>query len=238
MGRKKRFVILSGPSGVGKGPLQEAVRKLYPGLIDCRPVLCTSRPPRRGEIHGKDYHFLPEAFIRSLASSPDFAVSPVRSDWQAIHLPEVDALLRKQRLVFAEVFYTFGPSLLKRARRRNFDSLRVFLLPLPSSAKQSQVIAEIRGKLTRRATDESKKIRDRANSAPKEIAKAKSYTHLLVNPAGEDDISEWRSLGRRKGRKGRGQVKCLADLGPNAKWLVQTFVKILKGKLPPGEYSR
>lgn len=237
MTRNKRFAILSGPSCVGKGPLQTAVRRFYSGLIDVRPVLCTSRPPRKSETHGKDYYFLPESFIRSLEKSPDFVVSPVRTDWQAIHLPQVEGLLQSSDVVFAEVYYTFGPALLKAAASQQFESIRVFLLPLPLDAPVDEVIRVMKDKLTRRATDSLKKIEDRSSTAPKEIEKAREYTHRLVNPAGEDDVAEWKSLGTCRGQKGRGRVNSIQDLGPNARWLVENFVKILKGELLPGDYS-
>lgn len=238
MGTMKRFAILSGPSCVGKGPLQSAVQKLYPGLIDARPILCTSRPARKGETHGKDYYFLPESFIRSLEKSSDFVVSSVRTDWQAIHLPQVEELLQSNDLVFAEVYYTFGPVLLERVVTRRFESVRVFLLPLPLNTSSTHVVKVMKGKLVRRATDSPEKITDRCSSAPTEIEKASTYTHRLVNPSGEDDVAEWKSLGTCGGEKGQGDVNSIEDLGPNAIWLVKTFVKILNGELPPGDYSR
>jgi guanylate kinase len=234
----KRFVILSGPSCVGKGPLQAAVRRLHPGLIDARPILCTSRAPREGEVHGRDFHFLPEAFIRSLAACADFAVSPVRSDWQAIHLPQVADLLRSRPLVFAEVYPTFGPALLERAAGLGFECVRIFLLPLPPETPAAEVVRVMRAKLERRAADPAEKIGERAASAPHEIAESRAYTHRLVNPAGEDDVDEWKSLATCGGRHGTGEVNAIGDLGPKAKWLVETFVKIVRGELGPGDFAR
>jgi len=237
MTASKRFVMLSGPSCVGKGPLQAAVRKFHPGLIDARPILCTSRPPRKSEIHGEDFYFLPEDFIRSLAGSPDFAVSPVRTDWQAIHIPQVKELLRTRDVVFAEVFHTFGTVLRRRAASRQFKSIRVFLLPLPPETSHDEVIRVMKAKLRRRATDTRAKIADRSSSAPKEIKASASYTHRIVNSVGEDDVAEWKSLGTCGGKKGKGAVRTIRNLGPCARWLVRTFVRIVRGRLPPGDYS-
>ena len=139
--------------------------------------------------------FLPESSIRSLGKSPDFVVSSVRTDWQAIHLPQVEQLLQNNHLVFAEVYYTFGPALLERAATRGFESVRVFLLPLPLNTSPERVMEVMKGQLERRATESPEKIRDRSSSAPTEIEKASTYTHRLVNPAGEDDVAEWESLG-------------------------------------------
>lgn len=238
MKQAKRFIILSGPSCVGKGPLQKVVDKLYCGLIKAKPVLCTSRPPRQGEQHGKDFYFLPEDFIRSLVKSSDFAVSAVRTDWQAIHLPQVESLLQENHLVFAEVYYTFGPILLERVEDKPFSNIRIFLTPVPLDTPRQRIIRAVREKLDRRGTDSESKKKDRSESAPSEIEQAHSYTHRLVNPAGEDDIDEWKCFGTRNNKPGLGEVDSLSDLGPNARWLVETFVKIVQGELPAGDYRR
>jgi guanylate kinase len=234
----KRLTILSGPSCVGKGPLQAVVKKFYPGLIDARPVMCTSRPARKSETQGKDFYFLPESFFKSLEKSPDFIVSPVRTDWQAIHLPQFEELLHNNNLVFAEVYYTFVPVLLECAANRGFENIRIFLLPLPLNTPSEHIIEVMKTKLQRRGTDSPEKIRDRSVSAPLEITKASTYTHRLVNPAGEDDTDEWKLFGTYAGENGQGEVNSIDDLGLNARWLVKTFIKIVKGELPSGDYSR
>jgi guanylate kinase len=234
---KKRFVILSGPSCVGKGPLQRVIDRLFPDLLKARPILCHSRPPRAGEIHGKDYFFLPESFIRSLQSCPDFVVSPVRSDWQAIHLVQVDQLLQANDLVFAEVFYTFGHSLFQKAGTKQIPVTSVFLMPVRNGTPSEQVVATMLEKLTRRGADDQKKCQERALDALRELAEAPSYTHRLLNTAGEDDVDEWGDCGTFGGKAGSRKIVAITDLGPKARWLVATFVEILNGRLAPGEYN-
>jgi guanylate kinase len=230
---RNRFVVLSGPSCVGKGPLQAAVERLYPGLLSARPVLCTSRAPRDGEIHGRDFYFLPQTLISSLAGNPDWAVQRVRSDWQAIDMQQVKELVSSHPLVFAEVFYTFGDTLKRLAVHHGLDFHSVFLLPLPLSAGPELVRKVMREKLERRGTETEPKLSERAGSAVEEVRAARSYTHYLLNPAGEDDIEEWGELGTRKEAKRKREIRQLDDLGPNAQWLVETFVSILKGDIPP-----
>lgn len=54
-----RLTVLSGPSGVGKGTVVAAVRRLYPHVWVS--VSCTTRPPRPGERDGVEYHFVDHA---------------------------------------------------------------------------------------------------------------------------------------------------------------------------------
>lgn len=237
----KILLTLTGPSCVGKGPLQEAVNRFYPGLLKARPVLCHSRPPRvaKGEVHGQHFYFLPPSLIKSLSGNDDFLVAPVRSDWQAIDVLQVADLLRLHDLVFAEVFYTFGQPLSRLATGGGFTTKSVFLLPTnlnPTTARQ-QIADFMRAKLKRRGTDLDK-IDERADLAPTEMLHACNFTHRLLNPASEDDTDEWGEFGTRDGKSGGKRITSVNDLGPDARWLVETFVKIATCQLGPGDYRR
>jgi guanylate kinase len=241
MSNKKRFVVLSGPACAGKGPLQDAVNRFYPGLLSAKPVLCHSRPPRVniGEIHGKHFYFLPSAFIVSLKDNPNFAVSKVRSDWQAIDLLQIEDLLVGNDLVFAEVFHTFGGLLKKRISGKDFEFCSVFLLPKPTDTPDNEIVESMKEKLKNRGTEKDPKLSERANSAIIEIKDAsQKYTHRILNPATEDDIEEWGELGTRDGKNGERKIESIDDLGEKAKWLVEIFVKIVNGELPPGDYQQ
>jgi len=211
-------------------------------LLKARPTLCHSRPPRadRGEIHGQHYYFLPPALIKSLAGNDNFLVAPVRSDWQAIDLLQIADLLRSHDLVFAEVFYTFGPLLSRLASERGFTTYSVFLLPVDKNpyTEREAIISLMREKLERRGTDTAKKIEERAQSAPTEMQAACQFSHRLLNPASEDNIKEWGEFGTCKGVKGSRTIHSIEELGADAQWLVKTFVEIAKGNLRPGDYRR
>lgn len=233
----KMFLTLTGPSGVGKSALQKAVDRFSPDLLKGRPVLCHSRLPRTGEIHGQHYYFLPPALIKSLTGNDNFLVAPVRSDWQAIDLLQIADLLTSYDLVFAEVFYTFGPSLSRLASAGGVKTSSIFLLPtdMDPLTKSPEIVEMMQEKLISRGTDTHTKIKERALLAPTEMQAASQFTHRLINSASEDNIEEWGEFGKRGGVKG-GDIKNLKELGPNARWLVETFVKIATGDLPPGDY--
>lgn len=238
----KVFLTLTGPSCVGKTPLELAVSRLYPGLLAARPVLCTSRKPRvkRGEEHGRDYYFLPEGLIRSWKDHPNFLVTQVHSSWQAIDLVQVEELLNQHDLVFAVAYLTFGPGLKDWAEERGVEYRNVFLLPVDwdPQAEQTAIVDMMRGKLLRRGTDKGAKLERRAHDAPSEMAASEGFTYRLVNPAGEDDVKEWGEFGTQGGEPGEREILSPEDLGPNARWLVETLVGIAEGRLGPGDYRR
>jgi guanylate kinase len=95
---KKKIVVLSGPSCVGKGPLKQAVRRYHPEIKLAELVLCTSRKPRfraetrTYEVHGIDFYFLPRSMFDQLDKNR-FIVANGRSDVQAIDISQVREFL-------------------------------------------------------------------------------------------------------------------------------------------------
>lgn len=226
--KKKKLVILSGPSCVGKGPLREALRRYYPEIEYGELVLCTSHRPRKKdshsyEVHGIDYYFLPRSLFYQL-DRERFIVGNVRSDIQAIDIGQVEELLKSYDLILAEVYYTLGQSLMEWVRRQSdleFTVRSVALVPLSKEEIQEevmrtgktpkQIIYEVmKAKLEKRGKGTAAEIEERASLAFEEIEGMATYTDCIVNHAGEDDIKEWSD-----------------PLGPEAKRVLDEFVKIL-----------
>jgi guanylate kinase len=227
---KKKLVVLSGPSCVGKGPLKQAVRRYHPEIKFAELVLCTSRKPRfksetrTYEVHGIDFYFLPRSMFEQLDKNR-FIVANVRSDVQAIDISQVRELLEGYDIVLVEVFHTLGRSLMDWAKSQSdldFEIKSVFLLPLShkeieeavktSNNPPEEIVYKVmRAKLERRAEDPPHKIEERARSAYKEMLASSSYTHVIVNHAGEDDRKEWGD-----------------PLGTEAKGVLSEFIKVLR----------
>jgi hypothetical protein len=70
------------------------------------------------------------------------------------------------------------------------------------------------------------------------MAASAAFTHRLINPAGEDNVDEWGEFGTRGGVPGERAIRRIDDLGPHARWLVETFVEVAEGRLGPGTYLR
>ena len=90
-----RLVILSGPSCVGKSPLDKALARFHPQLRSrLQPlVLYNSRDPRPGEVDGSDYHFRARSQVEALDGEDRYVVMDVRGDLQALDLDDLSALL-------------------------------------------------------------------------------------------------------------------------------------------------
>ncbi|MDP6439497.1 MAG: hypothetical protein QGH74_07680 [Candidatus Brocadiia bacterium] len=202
-----RFVILSGPSCVGKGPLHAALRKFYPELAGAlgKLVLYNSRSPRPGEMDGVDYHFRTREQVEELRGRAGFLVMEVRGDIHALDGKELQAVLARGDAFFEGNAFV-ARELLTGPFARDTERLSVFLSPLskdeiaPLNAADSAVslpdfVADVmRRKLLRRTgrqkTNLSLKdledIERRATSAYVEMKEAWRFDHVIPNHDGED----------------------------------------------------
>ena len=126
-----RLVILSGPSCVGKSPLERALARFYPALRQRlqKLVLHNSRDPRPGEQDSVDYHFRTRAQIEALRKQERFVVLDVRGDLQALDLQELSALLQRGDAFFEGNPFV-GRLLQTHPALAHVRRLSVFLAPL------------------------------------------------------------------------------------------------------------
>src|SRR5450759_2997678 len=96
------LVIISGPSGAGKGTLVKAVMARVPGLW-CS-VSATTRPPRRGEREGDHYYFLsPDEFDRRILAGDFLEHAEVHGNRYGTLRGPVEAKLAEGRTVILEI---------------------------------------------------------------------------------------------------------------------------------------
>lgn len=237
-----RLVILSGPSCVGKSPLDKALRRFHPELHrQLQPlVLYNSRDPRPGEVDGVHYHFRPRARIEQLGAEDRFVAMDVRGDLQALDLDDLASLLA-QGHVFFEGNPFVGKTLLSHPRLAGFQRLSVFMAPLSRAEIEylqapernvslpSLVTDVMRRKLLRRTRKQKSElslpdlqnIERRAGSAYGELREACRFEHVIVNHDGEDS-DNWDAF--------------YYPLG-DARRALSAFVALLEGRDAPGVES-
>jgi guanylate kinase len=201
-----RFVILSGPSCVGKGPLHAAFLKFYPELASklTKLVLYNSRAPRPAEIDGKDYHFRLREEIESYRDRENFVVLDVRGDLQAVDLEDVNRALSS-----GDLFYEGNPFVavkLQSLFASRVSLLSVFLAPLSRdeiiylrSPQRNVALVDfvtdvMRRKLLRRTQRQKgilslkdlENIERRAASAFDELRESSRFDFVIPNHDGED----------------------------------------------------
>ncbi len=234
-----RLVVLSGPSCVGKSPLERALARFHPGLRQRlqKLVLSNSRAPRPGERDGVDYHFRTREQVEGLRGDGRFAVLEVRGDLQAVDLEELAALLEHSHGFFEGNPFV-GRLLQTHPSLVNVPRLSVFLAPLcreeilflkdpMRNISWSEVVTDImRRKLLRRTRKQKgelsakdlEEIERRAGSAPKELREAEHFQWIIPNHDGEDS-DNWEAF--------------YYPLGDARKALL-AFVDLLEGRQPAG----
>lgn len=202
-----KLVILSGPSCVGKSPLDKALGRFYPRLRENLQhiVLYNSRSPRPGEIDGKDYHFRSRGEIEQLDSDDNYVVMDVRGDLQALDISELKAQLQEGD-VFFEGNPFVGRILQTHKSLQNIQKLSVFMSPLSKdeiefftspqqNADLPSLLTDImRRKLLRRTRKQKgelslkdlENIEKRAGSAYRELQDAHHFEYVIPNHDGED----------------------------------------------------
>jgi guanylate kinase len=172
------LVIISGPSGVGKDTIIDAVRARDPkeGGDYHYVVTCTTRAPRPGEIPDVSYHFLTHDEFHALRDSGELLeANEVHGNWYGTPRREVAVALAAGRDVILKIDVQ-GAQVVKE---RIPDALLIFIVP-PSLEALFQ-------RLRSRATETADELEIRQRNAAIELARQGDYDQVVVNETGEVD---------------------------------------------------
>lgn len=186
--------IVSAPSGAGKSSLVAALLAAEPSVR--LSVSYTTRPPRAGEVEGRDYHFVDRRTFEAMRSRGDFLESA-----------EVYGnLYGTSRRVIED-------SLRERARRRARNrlagrrqvravfprALGIFILP-PS-------IAVLKARLETRAQDSAEVIARRLAAARDDISHVHEFDYVIINSDFSEAVRDLTGIVRAERCRGPGQLE-------------------------------
>jgi guanylate kinase len=168
------LVIISGPSGVGKDTIIEALRR-RPRERDYHFVVtCTTRAARPGETDGVSYHFLsPERFHDLKAAGELLEATNVHGNWYGTPRSQVTQALAAGRDVILKIDVQGAQTIKKRIP----DAVLIFVVP-PSLETLFQ-------RLKARATESVDELELRQRNAAVELARQDDYDHVVRNETGE-----------------------------------------------------
>jgi guanylate kinase len=180
--RRGLMLVLSSPSGAGKTTLSRMLLKADRHVE--LSISVTTRPQRRGEIDGCDYHFIDltrfEAMVKSRRLLEWAEVFGHRYGTPRI---PVEKALRSGRDVLFDIDWQGTQQLREKARD---DLVSVFILP--PTAK------ELERRLERRAQDSHAIIGARMAKAAGEMSHWPEYDYVIVNRDKKDAFAEVRAI--------------------------------------------
>ena len=171
-----RLVIVSGPSGVGKGTLLREVFADSPVPL-VASVSATTRSPRPGEVDGTHYHFL---------SSEEFETKRLKGDflecfevfrgghWYGTLNAEVEAAVRAGKWIVLEIDVQGALAVMER----HPEAISIFI--------RVESMEELERRLRGRGTEAEEAVQRRLAQAGEEMTFADQYRHYVVN----DDLTQ------------------------------------------------
>ena len=175
-----KVLVVSGPSGCGKSTI---CRDLLKDDEVHFSISATTRTPRKGEVDGRDYHFIDEARFRDMVEEGAFV------EWAEVHgnlygtLKEpLEKALEAGQVYLLEIDVQGGMAL----KKLQMPWLFVFVAPPDLDTLHRRLVA--------RGTDSPEVIERRMKKAGWEMDMAGVYDHVVVNEDLERAIQEVRQL--------------------------------------------
>ncbi|MEL4897527.1 guanylate kinase [Crocosphaera sp. Alani8] len=163
-----KLVVLTGPSGVGKGTLVRALLARHPELY--LSVSATTRSPREGEVEGIDYYFLSKpAFETMIKQNQLLEWAEYADNYYGTPIAKVEEKIKLGLNVLLEI-EVIGATTIKNSFP---DALRIFILP-PS-------LEELEHRLRSRKTDSETAILNRLERAKEELKVSEEFDKRIIN---------------------------------------------------------
>lgn len=182
MANRGMLIVLSGPSGVGKGTVRKAIfdqddnKFLY-------SISMTTRKMREGEVDGVDYHFVSkEEFENEISTGGMLEYAKYVDNYYGTPLKYVNKMLDAGQDVFLEIEVQGA----MQVREKISDGLFIFLTP-PD-------LMELRQRITGRGTDDSATIDKRMTKAIGEIDMMQNYDYAVVNDEINDAVEKIQTI--------------------------------------------
>ncbi|MBR8829513.1 MAG: guanylate kinase [Gomphosphaeria aponina SAG 52.96 = DSM 107014] len=174
---KGRLIVLTGPSGVGKGTILRSLLEKHPEVH--LSVSATTRQPRQGEKEGQDYYFVSrQQFEKMVAEGELLEWAEYAGNYYGTPRRAVEKQIEARRSVILELEVVGA-----RTIKETFpDALRLFILP-PS-------VKELEKRLRGRGKDSEAAIAKRLQRSLEEIAAKDEFDLAIVNENLETAIKE------------------------------------------------
>ncbi|QKG85994.1 guanylate kinase [Kroppenstedtia pulmonis] len=183
MKKKGLLIVLSGPSGAGKGTVCSALRRKMNESELIYSVSATTRPPRKGEVDGVHY------FFKSRDQFEDMIRDGELLEWARYvdnYYGTPRSFVQEQLDNGKDVLLEIEVQGAKQVKKQFPEGVFIFLLP-PSRQ-------ELRDRILGRGTETESSIKNRMNAASKEFQQVHYYDYIVLNDRVENACNRIRSI--------------------------------------------
>lgn len=179
------LIVLSGPSGVGKGTIAKILSEKKDAVLS---VSCTTRKPRKGEVHGKEYFFISkEDFKKKIEENGFLEYSEHFENYYGTPKDFVFEKM-KENNVLLEIDVNGGLNV-----KKNFKDA---VLIMVTSSRE-----EIERRLRKRKTEDEEKIKLRMQRIDYELSKSDLYDYVVKNDDLSVAVSEIENIIKKENQK-------------------------------------
>lgn len=192
MKRKGNLIVLSGFSGAGKGTIVKELIKQYGYQVS---ISATTRSPREGEVHGKDYYFKSKEEFEAMIEENGFIEwAKYVGNYYGTPRAFVEEALNQGKNVILEIEVQGAMNI----KEQYPDAILMFIAP-PS--------AEIlRERLIGRGTEDMETIEKRLNRAKEEVNDMEQYDYLVINDKLDECVEEIHQIVLKESCRMKGQT--------------------------------
>ena len=177
---KGKLVVVSGPSGVGKGTIVKTLVSRRNDVVES--VSCTTRAPRKGEVHGREYYFLTkEEFLKRIKENDFLEYDEHFGNYYGTPKSFVRETL-KEKSVILEIDVVGGLN----AKKEFSECVLVMIVP-PS-------LEELKRRLLARNSETEAEIENRLSRLAYELSQQDKYDFIIVNDDLETAIQDLENI--------------------------------------------
>ena len=173
--------VVSSPSGGGKGTIIRHVLDVVPNLS--YSVSFTTRAPRPGEAHGREYFFVSRQVFDEMVASGEFL------EWACVHGNYYGTAKRQvveETASGTDIVLEVDVQGAASVRQLLLDSVSVFILPPSYEVLKARLIA--------RGTDSAEELEVRLRNAPDELRQYSAFDYVIINDEVDRAVAQLASI--------------------------------------------
>lgn len=189
--KKGLLIILSGPSGVGKGTIRKVIME-NKDLNLAYSISMTTRKPRNAEVDGVDYYFVtPEEFQKNIDKDNFLEWAEFVGNRYGTPKDKAEEMREKGKNVFLEIEINGAKQVMDKIKKSHDEGVITFFLMPPS-------LKDLEDRIRKRKSESDDLIRERLEKGKKEMTMSDNYDYVILNDKVSRAADEMSSLILRK----------------------------------------